>query len=274
MKDLEKIAKKQFGQNFLKDEVVLNKIIQSIPNNDLIIAEIGAGLGDLTNKLLELKNDVVAFEVDIDLLGKLEDRFKEALNNKKLMIKFGDVLEYWGDNKNLLQKNYAIVANLPYYIATNIILRALRDDNCKFLIVMVQKEVAEKFCAVSGSSEFSSLAILASYCGTAKILFDVLPSSFVPAPKVISSVMMIKKTKNLDNKEYEQFLKISFSQPRKKLSKNLSARYSKELIEESFEKLNISSNIRPHELPSSTYHQLFILLYKVVHIDERREAKY
>ncbi len=251
-------AKKKFGQNFLKDEVVLYKIIESMPKTENVIVEIGPGLGDLTKKLLAQQRDVIAFEIDEGLCRLLEKEFHEEIEAKRLRLVCGDVIDHW--KQNLVDKDYDLVANLPYYVATNIVLRALQDERCKNILVMLQKEVADKFCAKEGEKEFSSLAVLAQSVGQVKRVCVVKPQSFSPAPKVDSAVLLIQKRANLDDKHFMQFLKAAFAQPRKTLLKNLSRLYPKEQLEQIFATLGIASNIRPHEASTSIYHQIFGML--------------
>jgi len=252
-------AKKKFGQNFLKDESVLFKIIESIPNNDNRIVEIGPGLGDLTKKLVKCK-DVTAFEVDRDLYAILQAEFIEDIDSGHFELLLGDVLKRWGDNQPLIDSKYDLIANLPYYIATNIILKALEDNNCENIIVMVQKEVANKFVASAGDKEFSSLGVITKLVSKeSRTIVTVPPKSFSPPPKVDSAVIHIAK--DMDKKvdtEFKKFLKLCFTQPRKKLIKNLSIQIDKVLLVDIFSKLGISDNLRPHELDAS----LYSLLYK------------
>ncbi len=249
------VAKKRFGQNFLKDEVVLEKIIKSIPNDNTPICEIGAGLGDLTRKLLELSR-VIAFEIDRELFEILSREFAKEIGEKRLEIILCDVLDLW--RENLHEKPYRLVANLPYYVATNIILKALKDSNCKELVVMIQKEVALKFCAKRGDRNFCALSVLVESAGEAEMLFDVPPSSFEPEPKVFSSVIRVRKRAELESSEdFERFLRVAFASPRKKLSKSLSQRYSKERISELFLELGIDDRSRAHEIPTILYHQIY-----------------
>ncbi len=256
------IAKKRFGQNFLKDEAVLHSIIESMPNDNLPVVEIGPGLGDLTRYLVEIK-DVTAYEVDKDLCGHLHSRFEHALRRDtqkgRLVLHCVDVLDQW-NHTSLADQPYHLVANLPYYIATNIILRALKDPNCQSLLVMVQKEVAEKFAARPGQKAFSALSVLAQEAGEAHICFDVPPEAFIPAPKVVSSVLRIVKRKTCDDPQFEAFLKAAFTQPRKTLAKNLSSRFDKRVVKEAFEALGIGATVRPHEVDTSLYHHLYKFL--------------
>ncbi|MDA3043848.1 MULTISPECIES: 16S rRNA (adenine(1518)-N(6)/adenine(1519)-N(6))-dimethyltransferase RsmA [unclassified Campylobacter] len=263
------VAKKKFGQNFLKDSLILDKIIQSIPKNAENIVEIGPGLGDLTRNLLK-SYKVKSFEIDNDLYRILCQSFATEIKNRDLELVLGDVLEIW--ENSLSEKPYFLVANLPYYIATNIILRAIEDPLCEGLVVMVQKEVAQKFCAVSGKREFGAISVLASLCGGAQYLFEVPPHAFEPAPKVISAVMRIEKTRNPfqsveQKREFEAFLRVCFASPRKTLAKNLSAIAPKSDITQIFEELEIFENTRPHELNFA----LFLDIFKKLKVKNGRE---
>ncbi len=264
------IPKKKFGQNFLKDESILNKIIESMPKSDNLIVEIGPGLGDLTKKLIERKKRVVAFEVDNDLCKYLKKNFSKEIESKNLTLICSDVLEKW--EERLADERYDLVANLPYYIATKIILKALKDPNCETLTVMVQKEVALKFCSKEKDKNFASLSILANSICKTKILFDVDRESFYPPPKVTSSVLQMVKFKNyvkdlnekegvfdsyLEYEKFESFLKKAFFSPRKTLIKNLSKHYDKKKLEKFLKEQDLPLNIRPHELPLYLYHLLF-----------------
>ncbi len=255
---MEKVkAKKQYGQNFLKDMTILDKIIQSMPNNNNYVVEIGPGLGDLTKNLVKYK-DMTAYEVDTDLIGILESKFAIEMKEGRLKLIHTDVLEAWDKQKTLHDGKYDLIANLPYYIATNIILKAFEDKTCEHIIVMVQKEVAQKFTAKVNDKEFSSLGIITDLMSIeSRILFDVPPESFDPVPKVMSSILYIKKDmeKYLD-KDFNKFLKACFVQPRKKLSKNLTSVIDKDSISRIYKELNIDDNVRPHEVSSSLYSQM------------------
>ncbi len=250
-------AKKQFGQNFLKDESVLHQIIQSMPNTKHKVAEIGPGLGDLTNYLVDVRS-VVAFEVDTNLCKHLNKRFTKEIATKHLQINCGDVLEAW--QSELLDEPYDLVANLPYYIGTTIILKALADPMCKNLLVMVQKEVAQKFAAQPSEKVFGSLGVITQSVGTASIVIDVPPSAFDPMPKVDSAVLLIQKERDRSDAEFEEMLKIAFTQPRKTLMKNLTSRYDKEAVQAAFAQLGLSLTIRPHQITTDDYHQLYTMI--------------
>ncbi len=248
------VAKKKFGQNFLQDQEVLRKIVEAMPKNDNKIVEIGPGLGDLTKFLVDVKS-VEAFEVDTDLCKLLQSKFREEINTKRLHINCGDVLEAW--QSELVDEPYDLVANLPYYIATNIILKALADPMCKNILVMVQLEVAEKFCANEGEKVFGSLGVITQSVGNAKIVVKVPPTAFDPQPKVDSAVFLIEKQKDRSDKGFEELLRVAFTQPRKTLMKNLSAKYEKQKLQEAFNELELLSTIRPHQVSTKDYHQLY-----------------
>lgn len=271
-------AKKEFGQNFLKDSVILDKIVQAIPNDTSDIVEIGPGLGDLTLRLLKISK-VKSYEIDRDLEKILTAKFADELENGRFELVLGDALEIW-QNGGLSEKKYFLAANLPYYVATNLILRAIDDDNCLGFVVMVQKEVALKFCATSKNSEFGAISVLANLFGKCEFLFEVPPLAFEPPPKVTSAVMRLvkneflsehKKFANLDEyAKFKGFLRICFSAPRKTLFKNLSSKFDKNLLNEIFANLQISQTIRSHELDFA----LFLKIFKNLKVEnERRKQK-
>ncbi|MEA2048606.1 MAG: 16S rRNA (adenine(1518)-N(6)/adenine(1519)-N(6))-dimethyltransferase RsmA [Campylobacterota bacterium] len=253
--DLAEFASKKFGQNFLKNDIYLHKIIQAMPNDDLPVAEIGPGLGDLTKELVKVRN-VTAFEVDKRLCEHLSSEFEASIHNGNFELRCGDVLERW-ESGTLLDEPYHLVANLPYYIATNIILKAFKDEHCQSILVMVQKEVAVKFAAKVKQKEFSALSVLAASVGEATLCFEVEPEAFVPPPNVTSAVLLIKKKESQDDERFEAFLKVAFAQPRKKLSKNLMTLFSKDIVNTIFTELELDSNLRPHEAETSIYHHIY-----------------
>jgi 16S rRNA (adenine1518-N6/adenine1519-N6)-dimethyltransferase len=266
MKKNSVIAKKKFGQNFLKDEMVLRKIVEAMPHNTNKLVEIGPGLGDLTKFLVDVKS-VEAFEVDTDLCKLLQSTFKEEIDTKRLHINCGDVLQAW--KSSLVDEPYDLVANLPYYIATNIILKALADPMCKNILVMVQLEVAEKFCASVGEKVFGSLGIITQSVGSSHIVMRVPPTAFEPQPKIDSAVFLIQKDKDRSDKDFEDMLRVAFSQPRKTLMKNLSSKYEKNILQDVFSELSLTLTIRPHQVCTSDYHQLYKLTRS---LDGRRES--
>ncbi len=263
---------KKFGQNFLIDKSVISEIILAMPKDSKVV-EIGPGLGDLTKELLNNAQQVLAYEVDERLCKYLKEEFKDKIASKELELRCGDVLKWWQEKGTLLDEPYYLVANLPYYIATNILLKALSDSNCKGILTMVQKEVALKFGAKSGDKNFSALSVIASSCGDVEVLFDIAPEAFNPPPKVVSSILEIKKSKNFIKDGFEEFLKVAFSQPRKKLLKNLSSKYPKDSLEEIFKRLSLDTNLRPHQVKSCIYHLIYKELKEDIDGDQSNNTK-
>ena len=275
-------AKKHFGQNFLQDKATLDKIIQAIPKDVANVVEIGPGLGDLTFRLLQIYK-TTSFEIDCELFQILKVKFANEIQNGQLKLFCKDALEQWQQEDGLSSKNYFLVANLPYYVATKMILNAIDDEKCLGLIVMIQKEVALKFSAKSKDKEFSALSILASLQGRCELLFDVDAKLFNPPPKVTSSVIKLQKTKKIfgkdgifkDAKQYEAFkafLRAAFASPRKTLLKNLSTNFDKKALEEIFEDLDLAQNLRPHELDVDSYLKVFERLKEDNERQKRRES--
>ena len=267
-------AKKHFGQNFLKDEFYLDKIIESASKLHSEIksklkytpkvVEIGVGLGDLSAKLLN-RFDLIAYEIDKQLCERFADRFPKD----RFRLHNVDVLEIAFKSGWLCDEPYILVSNLPYYIATKIILNALKDDKCAGLVVMTQKEVAEKFCACVGQREFCALSVLTQTLSLeANIIANVPPSAFIPSPKVESAVFSIEKNGEKFNADFEKMLKVAFSAPRKRAIKSLDSLLSengeKGKSSESgaicviFQSLGIDENARAHQISTKNYHQIFM----------------
>ncbi len=261
------------GQNFLKDEFYLNQIIESVSKlqSDIKhyagfapkVVEIGVGLGDLSAKLLN-HFDLIAYEVDEQLCKCVADKFPQDKNDKFRLIN-KDVLAIPFKDGWLCEEPYMLVSNLPYYIATKIILNALKDDKCVGLVVMTQKEVALKFCANAGQSEFCALSVLTqSISNGANLVVNVPPSAFTPPPKVESSVFSIEKNGAKWSADFEKMLKIAFSAPRKRAMKNLESLFGESNGRKSsdisaiFRHLQIDENARAHQISTENYHQIFI----------------
>lgn len=235
-------AKKQFGQNFLIDNTVLDKISNSVfaSEEDLII-EIGPGRGALTKKLLEKKAKILAYEIDRDLIPVLN-----KLDNKNLIIKNVDFLksDISEDLKDFDYKNLFIVGNLPYYITTPIIDNIIKSGVFhESLTIMVQFEVANRFLASVKSKDYGYFTVFLQHFYNLKRIIDVNATSFDPAPKVKSSVIQLTLKSDIINMEdeYFEFLKECFKEKRKTLKNNLK-NYNPETI------VNILKNNNLHEL--------------------------
>ena len=266
LKKYDLVAKKSLGQNFLISDEIIEKIVENseIGKSDLVI-EIGPGLGTLTSKLVEKAGKVIVIELDSDMVKIITDRFMlydniEIIHNDVLKV---DLEELVNSTKksNVDIKKVKVVANLPYYISTPIILKLL--DNNKVIdsiIVMVQKEVADRLVAVPGTKNSGAITYNISYSAYSKKILDVPNTSFIPSPKVDSSVIKldlkndeeIKKDANVESKELLfKIIKLNFMHRRKLLSKILADNNifkSKEDAEKCFEELNIRKDIRGEAL--------------------------
>lgn len=227
MKKYNITASKSLGQNFLIDEEVINNTIRAadIGREDLVI-EIGPGLGTLTEKLLENAGKVICVELDKKMVEILKDRFFlfeniEIINEDVLKLNLDDIID-----KNSYKRT-KIVANLPYYITTPIIMKLL-ETRSKFdsITVMVQKEVADRLCAKTGTREAGAITYAVEYYADARELFTVPNTSFIPMPNVESEVMTlhVKKDKFKSVNDEEKLFKIikyAFMQRRKTLTNAL-----------------------------------------------------
>ncbi|WP_036464855.1 16S rRNA (adenine(1518)-N(6)/adenine(1519)-N(6))-dimethyltransferase RsmA [Mycoplasmopsis sturni] len=247
-------AKKHFGQNFLNDQNVLNKIINVFDFTNCNVLEIGPGRGALTKKLVEKAKNVLCYEIDLDMVKILE---KEFLNQENIQIIHQDFLEA---NLTNLPKSY-LIANIPYYITTDILFKIF-DHKDKFdgVLLMVQKEVAQRMAAAKNTSEYSKLSVSCQYLAQTKLEFVVKASSFNPAPKVDSAIISLKFHDNIsieDWKLIKDFFKLVFSNRRKKLSFALSSYYSKNQIQQAYQNLNLPENIRIQQLDIKQIVDLF-----------------
>lgn len=254
-------ANKSLGQNFLIDDNVVESIVDTgnISNEDLVI-EIGPGLGTLTKPLLEKAGKVICIELDKRMVKILEDRFS-LYNNFELIQK--DVLKV--DLKELIEKNKKeehfkkakIVANLPYYITTPIIMKLLEEElDLDSITVMIQKEVADRLIATPGDKETGAITYSIYYYSEAEAVLEVPNDSFIPEPEVTSKVIKLNIRKNppidVKNKEVMfRIIKCAFMQRRKTLLNaltNAKVFINKEEGIGILNKLNLDENVRAEKL--------------------------
>ena len=176
LKDNNLNAKKQFGQNFLVDNNILNKIAHCASiNEDTVIVEIGPGMGALTEKLLEQAKKVICYEIDTDMVHILQNRFDSYINDGKLVINHKDFLKANLEKDLEGIKNVKVVANLPYYITTPILIKICEElTELDEMIVMMQKEVALRICGKPSTKDYNALSVLIQYNHKAELLFDVV----------------------------------------------------------------------------------------------------
>lgn len=253
-------ANKSLGQNFLINDSVVNKIVESaeITKNDLVI-EIGPGLGNLTEFLIEKAGKVIAIELDQRMLEILNDRFSlydnfEIINEDVLKVNLNELIS---KNKNSEIKNAKIVANLPYYITTPIIMKLLEEKlDIETITVMVQKEVADRLIAIPGEKLSGAITYSVYYYATSENVTIVENNSFIPEPEVDSEVIKLSIRKNppvelLDEDQFFKTVKASFMQRRKTLINALvngGILKSKQDAKKLFDDLNMNYNTRGESL--------------------------
>ena len=213
------VAKKSLGQNFLKDEQVLQRIANSFETqeNDLII-EVGPGKGALTKYLVLKEGDYLGFEIDTRMVDYLN---KYISSNKKII--YEDYLKQDLSRISSYSHIY-VVANIPYYITTPIIEYTIKSLTVDGMTLLVQKEVAQRFSALPGSRDYGYFTVFLNHFFEIQYLFDVPPTLFDPSPKVMSSVVkLVRRTdiREVDIDSFQSFLKKMFSQKRKTLKNNL-----------------------------------------------------
>lgn len=244
--------KKMYGQNFIIDENIINNIITSTDiDKDTLVIEIGPGAGSLTYKLAMNAKNVLCYEIDTSLKELLEDNLSD-LDNVEII--FQDFLKsnVMSDIKKYDYKKLYVVANLPYYITTPIIIKFIEDEiPVDKIVVMVQREVGDRFKAKPGSKDYNSLSVYLNYYFDVKKLLDVSRNVFIPKPNVDSIIIEFSKKANLyklkDNKLFFSLVKDSFNQKRKTLRNNLKG-YDLEKIEEILTKYNFDLSVRAEQL--------------------------
>jgi len=244
--------KKNFGQNFIIDENIINSIISNSKiDKDTLVLEIGPGAGSLTYKLGLNAKEVVCYEIDTKVKNILEHNL-EGLNNVKVI--YEDFLK--ANVKEELKKHdynkLYVVANLPYYITTPIIIKLIEDDlNVDKIVVMVQKEVGDRFKAKPGSKDYSSLSIFLNYYYDVRKMLDVSKNVFMPKPNVDSIVVEFTKKEELltlNNKElFFKLIRDSFKQKRKNLRNNLKD-YDLAKISNILAKYNLDLTVRAENI--------------------------
>lgn len=262
-------ANKSLGQNFLINQNVVDTIVESsnINKEDLVI-EIGPGLGTLTKFLVEKAGKVVCIELDSNMINILQDRFFlyknfEVINQDVLKTDLKQLIKNEKEKNNL--KNTKVVANLPYYITTPIIMKLLEDElDLESITVMIQKEVADRLIAIPGSKETGAITYSIYYYSEAEGVMEVPKESFIPEPEVTSKVIKLnirdKSIVNVENKAMMfKIIKCAFMQRRKTLLNALTNSKifkSKEEGLEILKELNLDENVRAERLTMENYADL------------------
>ena len=249
-------AKKSLGQNFLTDRDILEKITDIVPIKDKFILEVGPGTGNLTSFILK-KNPkkLIVVEKDNDLALNLEETFMD-----KLTVINKDILEI--DETKLSKNKMTVFGNLPYNISTEILSKWVTNINDMFwfdhLILMFQKEVADRIIAKFNTSNYGRLSILSNWKLKVEKISDIKPTSFTPRPKIDSSLLFFSPRKNFyninDPKNLEKVTRVFFNHRRKMLKKPFNQLFNGD--QRVLDKLKIDLNLRPQNLDFDTYYQL------------------
>ena len=249
-------AKKSLGQNFLIDDKILNEIVNCVKIENKNILEIGPGTGNLTKYILNKKpKKFIVIEKDNNLASNLREQFKENIN-----IICNDVLNI--DESSLFKESVIVFGNLPYNISTEIlskwIINLKNDFWFENLVLMFQKEVADRIISNYNNSNYGRLSILVNWKLIVKKICDINPSSFSPKPKIDSSLLLFTPRKNfykIENpKNLEKITRIFFNNRRKMIKKPFNQIFNGDL--EILEKLRIDLNLRPQNLNFETYYKL------------------
>lgn len=252
--------KKKFGQNFIIDENIIKSIItkSDIDENTLVI-EIGVGAGALTIGLSQFAKNVLCYEIDETLKQVLDVTLK---NQKNVDIIYKDFLQadIKNDIKKYEYKKIYVIANLPYYITTPIIMRIIESKiDVDKIVVMVQKEVGDRFKASPNTKDYNSLSVFLNYYFDIRKLLDVSRNVFMPKPNVDSIVVEFRKKENIYKVKNEDFffklIKDSFVQKRKTIRNNLKG-YDLDKIETVLKKHNFDLSVRAEQLPIEIFVEL------------------
>ena len=263
-------ANKSLGQNFLIDDTALQDIVNgaNIEENDLVI-EIGPGLGSLTKLLLEKARKVICVELDKKMVKILKERFSiyknlEIINDDVLKINLDELIKLEKEN-DINIKNIKVVANLPYYITTPIIMKLIENNlDIESITVMIQKEVAERLIAIPGSKETGAITYTVYYYCECKKIREVDNTCFIPEPEVTSEVINLKIRKEpaikvKDKKVMFNIIKSAYMQRRKILVNsltNVGVFQNKEQGGKTLKKLGLREDIRPENLKIEDFAKL------------------
>lgn len=264
-------AKKKFGQNFLTDQNILTQIVNAAElDKETAVIEIGPGLGSLTERLCEEAGFVLCYEIDKDLIELLKNNLSNYNNYEVVNADILDVNINLDIEEKL--KNYKkiyVVANLPYYITTPIILGLLTKTKLiTRYVMMMQLEVADRICGKPKTKDYNALSIAVEYRAKAIKVCKVPRTVFIPSPNVDSAVVKLDlyKEKKYDVKNEEfffDFVRLCFTQRRKTLVNNLSSKYNKTDILEILNNLGISLTVRSEELDINDFISLALKFNKL-----------
>lgn len=239
-------AKKKYGQNFLIDANITDRIASLACQKDTVVLEIGPGMGALSEQLLKYAKAVYAYEIDHDMVEILKQDFPS------LIVYEEDFLKTDLSLTPFYKEKLCVASNLPYYVTTPILFKLFESQlDISKITVMVQKEVADRFKAKKGEEDYNALSVIVNYLYDVKLQMQVPRAVFYPKPNVDSAVLTFLPKRERD-REYEKklfpLIKASFVQRRKTLFNNLKDIYGKERVLEMFSILSLKDTIRAQEL--------------------------
>ena len=241
-------AKKSLGQNFLIDKNILNKIVNITDIQNKLILEIGPGTGNLTSLIIQKKpKKFIVIEKDNNLAKKLQNKFED-----QLIVINKDVLKV--DEKSLFNDKVTVFGNLPYNISTEILSKWIINLKNNFwfdcLVLMFQKEVADRIIAEFNTSNYGRLSIICNWKLNIKKIFDIKPNAFYPSPKIDSTLLLFYPKKNFvkikNSNNLEKITRIFFNQRRKMLKKPFNQLFNGN--QKILDKLKIDLNLRPQNI--------------------------
>ncbi|WP_457638454.1 16S rRNA (adenine(1518)-N(6)/adenine(1519)-N(6))-dimethyltransferase RsmA [Oceanithermus sp.] len=251
-------ADKRLGQNFLVDAGLLNLIVRTAaPEAGRKVWEVGPGLGTLTRALTDAGASVVAVEKDERLRPVLE----ETLAGRNVELHFGDALEFdW----KAVPPGSLFVSNLPYNVATPLLSLLLKTGSFDRLVVLLQREVADRLAAKPGTPAYGLLSLRAAHHARVRKVRDFPPQAFFPRPNVTSTLVELKSNGNPDDPELFELIETGFAQRRKTLRKNLEqAGWPRERVLEALERAGLNPRVRAEELGINEFRKLSALLSRV-----------
>lgn len=255
------LPSKKMGQNFLSNPMVIADICDKIPELDEFdcVLEIGPGLGAITEYLVNTSKPVIAIELDKRLYAGLKSKFKKQPN---LTLVNDDFLEVDLSELTKKYRRVIVIANIPYSITTPIILKCLKFNKIKTLYIMVQKEVANKWIYSKTANRNASTNVINYYFDMKKVMI-IKNTSFVPAPKVDSAmVLLTKKVDETYDAKFYEFMRPFFLAKRKKLLNNVPANIDKELLIQVLKELGFNSNVRAEELNYDHWMKMYKIFRK------------
>lgn len=263
----ELLAKKSLGQNFIVDSNIIDRLVSHAKlSKDVAVIEVGPGLGSLTQELINHAGKVVSIEIDQNMVKILNEVFRDKENFKLI---HSDILDF--DLESLVKelkgeyKEVVIVANLPYYITSEILIKLFKlEDKVDTVMLMVQREFAQRLTAQKSSKDYRTLTVLAKTFYQSKIIMRISKHVFYPRPNVDSAIILMKaKASEVSNLQvYADFISMCFTQKRKTIYNNLRSTLGEDLSKTILEKSAIEASKRAADLDLSDFLKMYEVYYE------------